>query len=255
MDAPEARGEIDRSIRESSSRDRLYNILRQTALSRVLFDVGKLHWRVVMLVGVLAVLFVPLSRALNHVREETVARAAVRDAVRQLAAREDIVSQTVDLSSETTRVRLITTGSVPAERVEQARRSIIRRTGRDAELFVRKVAGEEELAVLRDQLKPAPAPPPPQDLESIRLDLVPRLEKPLAEIWPSSLGAVTSYELGFTPSRLVVRLKYQAEKPLDEGAAAILQKSLQSRLRVEQLGLELEHVAPAPEPAPVQGRS
>ena len=51
-------------------------------LRSLLADVGKLRWRILMLGLILVVLFVPLSRALMQVRNETLARGAIREAVR-----------------------------------------------------------------------------------------------------------------------------------------------------------------------------
>jgi hypothetical protein len=73
MDAPDVREEIDRSIRDRASGDRLFGLLERTFLSRSLADIGKLRWRVLMIALVLVVLFVPLSQALMQVRNETLA--------------------------------------------------------------------------------------------------------------------------------------------------------------------------------------
>ena len=163
-------------------------------------------------------LFVPLSRALMQVRNETVARAAIREAVGKLASRDAIVSEVIDLAPDRIRVRLILTDAVPAAKVEGARKAILKRTGRDVELFVRKVAGEEELALLRERLKPAP-PTPLEDLDGVRRELVARLEQPLHEAWPAGSATLLGYELGFSPSGIVVRLRYQAPTALEEAAA------------------------------------
>ena len=251
MDAPDVREEIDRSIRERASGDKLFVLLQRTFLSRSLADVGRLRWRVLMLALILAVLFVPLSRALMQVRNETLARGAIREAVRQLAPREAIVSQMVDLAPDRIRVRLILTDAVPAAKIEEARKNILKRTGKDVDLFVRKVAGEEELALLRERLKPAP-PTPLEDLDGVRRELVARLEQPLQESWPAGSATLLGYELGFSPGGIVVRLRYQAPVALDEAAAAVLRNVFRSRLHVGQLRVEMDWVPP--EPPPPQAR-
>ena len=116
------------------------------------------------------------------------------------------------------------------------------------DLFVRKVAGEEELALLRERLKPAP-PVPLEDLDGVRRELVQRLEQPLQESWPVGSATLLGYELGFSPSSVVVRLRYQAPIALDEAVAVVLQKVFQSRLHVEKLRVEMDWVPPEP-PAP-----
>jgi uncharacterized hydrophobic protein (TIGR00271 family) len=251
MDAPNVREEIEQSIRDRASGDKLFILLQHTFLARSLAHVGKLRWRIVMLGLVLAVLFVPLSRALMQVRNETVARGAIREAVGNLASRDAIVSEVIDLAPDRVRVRLILTDAVPAAKVEAARRSILKRTGRDVDLFVRKVAGEEELALLRERLKPAPATPI-DDLDGLRRELVTRLEQPLREAWPANSATLLSDELGFSPSGIVVRLRYQAPAALEEAVASVLQQVLQSRLHVEQLRVEMEWVPPNPPPPPAK---
>lgn len=48
------------------------------------------------------------------------------------------------------------------------------------------MAGEEELALLREKLWTPPQPPPrPQDFESIRADLIERIQEPVNRIWPA----------------------------------------------------------------------
>ncbi len=251
MDAPDVREEIRQSIREHASHDRLYAMLQRTYLAQALANLGKLRWRVLMLVIVLGILFVPLRKGLYQVRDETIARGAVRDAVREIAPRDAIVSQTLDLAPDRIRVQLIMTEAVPPEKVEQARRTIIKRTGKDVDLFVRKVAGEEELALLRERLRApvsAPAPDPLHDLAGVRSELVARLEEPLRDAWPSDSASLLDYELGFGTKDVLVHIHYQAPKPLDLAATEVLQKVLQSRLRVESLRLDLDWVKPEPPP-------
>jgi uncharacterized hydrophobic protein (TIGR00271 family) len=247
MDAPNVREEIDQTIRDRASGDRLFGLLQRTFLAHSLADVGKLRWRIVMLGVILGVLFVPLSRALMQVRNETLARGAIREAVRQLASREAIVSEMIDLAPDRIRVRLILTDAVPESKIEEARRTILKRTGKDVDLFVRKVAGEEELALLRERLKPAP-PAPLEDLDAVRRELLARLEQPLRESWPAESATLLDYELGVSPGGFAVRLRYQAPAPMDEAAAAVLRNVLRSRLNVGQLRVEMGWVPPEPPP-------
>jgi uncharacterized hydrophobic protein (TIGR00271 family) len=251
MDAPNVREEIEQTIRDRASGDKLFGLLQHTFLARSLAHVGKLRWRILMLALILAVLFVPLSRALMRVRNETLARGAVREAVRQLASRDAVVSEVVDLAPDRIRVRLILTDAVPPGKIEEARRVVAKRTGRDVDLFVRKVAGEEELALLRERLKPAP-PTPLEDLDGLRHELVARLEQPLHEAWPAGSATLLGYELGFSTSGIVVRLRYQAPAALEEAAVAILRNVLQSRLHVEQLSVEMDWVPPEALPPPAK---
>jgi uncharacterized hydrophobic protein (TIGR00271 family) len=249
MDAPDVRDEIDRSIRERSSSQPLFLLLNRTILARSLADVGRLRWRVLMLAAVLVALFVPLSRALLQVKNETVARAAIREAIRHLAPREAVLSELVDLAPDRIRIRLILTDSVPPAKIEHARSLILKRTGRDADLFVRRVAGEEELALLRERLKPEPITPL-ADLDAVRREWIARLDQPLRETWPADSATLLGYELGFTPEATLVRIRYQAPAAFDPAATAVLRNVLQGRLHVSPLRLEMEWVPPVAPPPP-----
>lgn len=191
MDSPDVRFLIDTLIMKGASGDRLYALLQRTKFSGAFGHIGKLRWRIVMLVAVLAMLFVPLSKSLLQVRDEARSRAAVREALRRMGPADAFVAQQVDITGAQIVIRLVAAAPVPRERVAEAEKLLLRRTGKEVSLTVRKVASEEELALLRQQLKtPAPAPPPPpRDLESIRADVVARLERPLKQTWPSDSGS------------------------------------------------------------------
>ncbi|MBK5294640.1 MAG: hypothetical protein JJE04_23535 [Acidobacteriia bacterium] len=66
------------------------------------------------------------------------------------------------------------------------------------------------------------------------------------------LRTLLGYELSFSPSRVVVRLRHHVPIALDEAAAVALQKVFQSRLHVEQLRVEMDWVPPEPPPAPAK---
>lgn len=87
MVAPEVRMKIDYAILERATPDRLYRLLMNTRIAKAFGDIGKLRWRVLMLVATLAALFIPLRQSLYQVREETIARTAANEAVRMLASR------------------------------------------------------------------------------------------------------------------------------------------------------------------------
>jgi hypothetical protein len=52
-----------------------------------------------------------------------------------------------------------------------------------------------------------PAPPPLQSLQSLRAEVLARLEKPLQEIWPSTGVKLLDYELGFDSPGTLVRIR------------------------------------------------
>ena len=240
MDAPEVRV-------ERASGGRIDESLRRTAL--LPSGIAKLRYRILMPVAMLAVLFVPLRQSLLQVRDETVARGAIRDAVRRLAPPWGVVAQSIQLASDRIQVRLVVTDAVEPARVEEAKRLILRRTGKDVELSVRKVAGEEELALLRERLR-TPAAPPVQDLASVKAEMMARLEGPLKEIWPSDRAQLLEYELGFTAADTVVRIRYQAADAMEAAAEEILTRAFRARLGTDRLRLVLERQAPPPPQSP-----
>jgi uncharacterized hydrophobic protein (TIGR00271 family) len=254
MDAGELRLKIDQAVMEHVRSDWLYRRLKSTRLAAAFADIGKLRWRVLMLVAILGVLFVPLRQSLYQLREETTARAAANEAVRLLGSPGMILTQQLDLTPERLILRVIVTESVPEENVREAEKYILRRTGKEVTLSVRKVASEEELAMLRERVRTPAAPPQPRDVESIRSDLVSRLDQPLKEIWPAEKASLLSSEIGFTSAGTVVRLRYKSDTVVDETAEAMLTKLLQSRLNAPSLRVLLEREPPAPVPASRQPR-
>lgn len=247
MDAPDVRTRIDSLVLEGASQDRLYALLQRTKFSGALGHVGKLRWRIVMLVAILAILFVPLSRSLMQVRDEARSRAAVREALKLLGPPGTFVTQQVDITPAEIVIRLFASAPVPQNRIAAAEKLLLRSTGKEVSLVVRKVASEEELALLRQQLRAMPTvPPPPQDLESIRADVVARLERPLKETWPADAGELVSFEMGFAPDGLLVHIRYKSPKPLDAAAQEILANVLKTQLKVAKLDLDLQQEKPAP---------
>ena len=255
MDSPDVRTKIDSLVLEGASHDLLYELLQKTKVSGALGHVGKLRWRIVMLVAVLAMLFVPLSRSLLQVRDEARSRAAVREALRLLGPADAFVTQQVDITAAQIVIRLVAASPVSKDRIGEAQKLLLRRTGKEVSLTVRKVASEEELALLRQQLKTAvPVPPPPQDLESLRADVTARLDRPLKETWPDGAGELLGYEMGFTPEELLVRIRYQSATPLDATAQEILSKVLRAQLKADKFRLEFQQEKPAPLPKKPRAR-
>jgi hypothetical protein len=255
MDSPDVRAKIDSLVLEGASHDLLYEVLQKTKVSGALGHVGKLRWRIVMLVAVLAMLFVPLSRSLLQVRDEARSRAAVREVLRLMGPADAFVTQQVDITAAHIVIRLVAASPVSKDRIGEAQKLLIRRTGKEVSLTVRKVASEEELALLRQQLKTAvPVPPLPQDLESLRADVTARLDRLLKETWPAGAGELLGYEIGFTPEELLVRIRYQSATPLEATAQEILSKVLTAQLKADKLRVEFQQEKPAPLPKKPRAR-
>ena len=136
MDSPDVRTKIDSLVLEGASRDRLYELLQKTKVSGALGHVGKLRWRIVMLVAVLAMLFVPLSRSLLQVRDEARSRTAVREALRLLGPADAFVTQQVDITAAQIVIRLVAASPVSKDRIGEAQKLLLHRTGKEVSLTV-----------------------------------------------------------------------------------------------------------------------
>ncbi len=249
MGAPDVRERVDRLIKQHAMQDWLYRSLTRTKLGRGIEEVGRLRWRVLMMVVLLALLFVPLRQALQQLTDEAVTRLAARDTIRALVPADNLLSQQTEIGRDHLLIRLVVTSAVDPEKVRHAERDLIRRTRKEVTLSVRKVASEEELAILRERLTaPVPAPilpPAPPTFDSVRAELLPRLDTSLRAVWPADVKLL-DYELGFTPSGMLVRAKFRGEKPMDQAAVDILSKVLQSQLGAKEIVLVAENVPPEP---------
>jgi len=239
--ARDARKEISLAEFEHASKDRLYTLLQRTKWTRSFGEVGQLRWRVLMLVVTLGILFFPLSRSLMQVRDEGVARASVRDAVRSLGPADAFLSQQLDILPDRILERLVSTMPVDPESVRAAERLVIARTGKQTTFSVRQVASQDEIALLKAAITTPPPPPPqPRDLDGIRKDLFGRLEEPLKESWPSDSATLETYELGFSQQGISLRLNYSSRTDLGTGAQDVLTHVLRTKLKSEDLQLVLQ---------------
>jgi uncharacterized hydrophobic protein (TIGR00271 family) len=257
MDARDVRERIDALVSAKAANDPLFRIVRNTRLAESFGQVGRLRWRILMLGAVLVALFIPLREGLFHVRDEAIARNAVADVVRNLVPADTVVTRQVDVGADRVSVRLVVTASLDQQKAQAAEKELIRRTGKDVTLSIRKVAGEEELALLRERLR-APAPAAAPDMSALRSELISRLDGPLKEAWPEEHAALLGYELAFSPAETIVHVQYESADPLDAAASEVITRLLRSRLDAPQLRVSLEHQPSAPiEPpaAPARGGS
>lgn len=241
MDDPALREKIESSI-GFHRRSRLYVFLRHTAIGEALPNVGKLQWRVLMIVVVLVALFVPLRAALFQLKDEVTSRESVRGAIRGLIPRSGIVSEQVDLGQKLIQVSLVVTDSVSREQVQSAEQKILAETGKQAKIVVRRVASEEELSSLRERLR-APAVPRVSEVEAVRTEITARMNAALLEIWPSESATLLDYELGFSTTGVTARLRYEAGTPLEKASEEIIRNLLRTRLGAESLQTHFEYVA------------
>jgi uncharacterized hydrophobic protein (TIGR00271 family) len=244
MDSPDVRAQIHQSMHDHAEKEALYRALQRTGLAGLLDGIGKLQWRAVMLVVPLAVLFVPLRTALIQVKNETVARSAVQEAIRNMGSSGLLVSQQVQINPDDIRIDLVSTAHIPPATVTEAEGLIQRRTGSKALISVREVASKNELTeILQKIAVPPPLPPAPKDLGSIRSDLVARIAPAVKDLWPENIP-LQKYELGFGPDGLVLHLFYESRTPLGDVPGQLLKQSFSSRLNAPNLTVDLVRVRP-----------
>jgi hypothetical protein len=124
MDSPEIKDQIAGSIRETGREERLYRMLESTGAHHALGEIGKLRWRVLMIVVLLGAIISPLRTALIQVRDELVSREAVTSAIRALAPRDANISQQVDTGVRTINVSLLVASPVPPPRSPRRRKRL-----------------------------------------------------------------------------------------------------------------------------------
>lgn len=251
MSSDDVRLGIAPGLMERAGKDPVYKMLeRRTGISRMLSKVGELRWRVLMLLVTLGILFVPLTMALRQLRLEAIAREAISQAVQMITPREGIITQETTILEEPSPllVRLIVADPVEDKKVEEAERHIMRVTGREVRLRVRRVANEEELVSLREGLAGQAETAAMQDLQAIHADLLARIEGPLKQLWPESQASLDQFELGFRPSGILLRIAYNSENRLDAAVEEVLARALGDRLGISNLQLLLEQQETAPGP-------
>jgi len=253
MDEAEVREAVAPATREEASRGPFAALIEKIHMQSAIGDIGKLRWRVLMLLATFVVLFIPLRNSLNQLARETLARGAAREAVRMLGA-SNVLTQQLEILPDGIVLRLVVAENVPEEKIRSAERLMIRRARMPASIFVRKVAGEEELAQLRERLRqPAavPPPPPPPGLDAMQKLVIEKVAPPVREIWPANSSRLLGYEFGYSETAIILRLKYGSPKPLDPAAREAVERALRARLGLESLSVAFEWQRG---PAPAQKR-
>ena len=151
MGSMDVRKEIGHAELEEAAHDRLYVLLQNTKLRSTFGEVGQLRWRVMMLLVTLGILFFPLSKSLLQVRDEGVARTAMRDAIRSLGPPDAFLSQQLDILPDRIIERLVSTMPIGPDKVRAAERLVIARTGKQTTISVRQVASQDELALAQSR--------------------------------------------------------------------------------------------------------
>ncbi len=256
MDAPEVRSLISESEMQHAAGTGVYRLLHDTALGRLLGDVGQLRWRILMVMVTLSVLFVPLRSSLMQLRDETVSRAAAGDAVRALVPADHLLSQQLEILPDRLIERVVTTAPVDRQRVNAAEAELTRRTGKRSFIHLRQVANEDELISLRERLQ-YPEVPAPQsaNLKNQTASVWPMVHEPLRAVWPGEVAELTGLEVGVAKEKIVARIEYQAPRAFDPATQETMRRALRKALDTENLDTMFTWKGPIPKkPAPARGK-
>lgn len=241
MDSPDVQQPIRDVLTRTRHDDWIDNALWKTRLAGRLGDVGKLRYRLLMVGLLLVLLYIPLQRSFSKMKDEAQTAAAIQQGLRMLSPDGSLIKEVVEFTGDSVRLQLVATAEVPEELVAKVKEHLLRTTGKNVDLTVRRVASADELRVLREALatrsRPT-APDPYADLDALSAQMVMRAEKTLAEVWPAESAPRKNAEIVFeTPGpKLVVR--YTAAKDLEAAAIEAIRKAIQAKpgnakLRVE----------------------
>jgi uncharacterized hydrophobic protein (TIGR00271 family) len=248
MDAPDVRASIQEALVGSKQIDWIDRALRRTTLSAALGDIGRMRYRTLLIVAVFVPLFIPLQRSFTQVRDETIARSVAREAVRLIVPASQIVTQVVDVTRDRVILRLNVAAEYQPEDVERAKAMLLRRTGKDVEIDIRRVAGEDDLRLIRETLasRATQSPVDPlADLPRVGADLFMRVEKALSEAWPVNSAPRSNAEVAFDAEGMLIRVRYQSERDLAPPALEAITIALRSKLRNQKTRVEALREVPA----------
>lgn len=251
MGEPEVRSSISESSMRHATGMPIYQLLHDSPLGRLFGDAGQLRWRTLMVAVTIAGLFVPLRSSLMQLRDETLARAAVREAIRNLIPGDHVLSQQLEILPDHLVQRIVTTRPVDKARLAATEAELARRTGKATSIQVRQVANEDELILIRERLRVPEPPPPPQGLKAMGEMARKQVEEPLKSIWPGEAAELLSHEVGFgTNDSVILRLVYQSPRAIDAAAQESLRNALRKSLGLDDLNLAFEWQRPKPAPQP-----
>jgi uncharacterized hydrophobic protein (TIGR00271 family) len=241
MNSPDVRAEMELARKDEPFAEKLL----QGPLARLLSKGGQLHWRILMLVVLLAAIAVPLRTALKQVAGEAVARGAVQDVVKGLLPPGSLISQQVEVGRDSVAVRLTSTRSIPDTKLKEAEREIDRRSGRKAEVSVATVASQSELSELMQKLAlppPSPAKPVAETLPEMQQELIARITPVMNSVWPPAAPA-QGFEVVLTTSGITLNVRYESTQTLGKITLDMITREFQETLGVPNLSLTAKRVA------------
>ena len=214
-------------------------------VERMLSTGGRLRWRILMILILLAAISVPLHKALLEVASETLTRKAVQEELKHLAPPDTLVSQQVSLVKEGIVIRLISTKPIPDEKVVEARQELMRRTGQDVQISVDAVASKRELAAIMERLKRPAAPEAVKEktIGEMQKDLLDRVRPALQEIWPSADAPIHDFAVALSDSAgISITVHYKAAQSLGDVPITMVQRNLQTNLGIPDLTVNAVNV-------------
>lgn len=240
MNSPMIRSEVAQSGRSDALARKLFPPPLVHALTRR----GQLHWRVLILLVLLASIAVPLKRAFMQVAGEAKARAAVQDVVKRLVPPGSLLSQQIEIGKQSIAVRLFLTHGIPDASLHQAEAEIHARTQWRTDVSVAAVASQNEMAELMQRFA-APPPPPVvkvQTLEEIESDLMQRIRPVVDQVWPAEVP-LENVEIAFNATGMILNVNYSGIHSLDKISLGIIERELRSKLSAPTLTLNAQRVS------------
>ncbi|HEY4357479.1 MAG TPA: DUF389 domain-containing protein [Acidobacteriaceae bacterium] len=221
-------------------------------LASAMRDGGKLQWRVLILLALLAAVAWPLQLALRQLTGEARTRDIVEQEIAALVPKGKLVSEQTEVGASSVAVHVVAAATLPDAVLHKAESEITARSGRTASISVEGIASQSELATLTERLRdrtaaapPAPTPPPPpQPVSDEGTHLRQRVAPVLSEIWPAETPLV-DFALVFAADQATVQVHYHASRTLDPVAVGLLTQELRRRLQSPDLALDPIKV-PAP---------
>lgn len=225
-------------------------------IERLLSTGGRLRWRIVMILILLAAISVPLRRALLEVTSETLTRGAIQEELKHLAPPDTLVSQQVSIMKEGIIISLISTKPILGARVAEAREELMRRTGQDVQISVEAVASKRELAAIMERLtRPVPEVVREKTIGEMQKDVLDRVRTALQAIWPSSNAPIHDFAVSLSdPAGVSITVHYEAAESLGNVPISMVEHGLQTSLGIPNLTVNAVNVQPvdATPPPPVR---
>ncbi len=214
-------------------------------VARMLASGGQLHWRVLMIVVLLASIAVPLRKALLQVASETRARGEVQKALKGLVPADAIVSQQVSVAGGEIVIRLISTRFIPNSKVAEVRQELTRQTGQEVQISVSAVASRGELAELMARLdRPAAIIPKEKTIGETQKELLDKVRPVMQELWPSD-APIQDFDVILGTAGITIEVHYQAAQDLGAAAISMVLQGLQTKLEMPDLMLTAARIPPA----------